>query len=103
MNILGYSLTALKILLGIILMGKASEYRYIHQVVKSSPEQTSTSVSDTTHFRNRSSSLGLTDTVSKPTNQQDAITQSSKAKSRVKKTKSLSDVERFTLCSNRIV
>lgn len=102
------SLTAMKVLLGIVLLGKASEYQYVNPVSKSQSNMTEqiTLVSESTHGRSRSSSLDLLETVSEPImgrGQQETIRQLGKAKPRTTKTKSLSDVERFTLCSNRIV
>ena len=103
-----YSLTALKVLLGIVLMGKASEYQYTNQVTNhTSPKQTKqtsmTSLSENISGRARSSSVDLPGTISEPNmaaNRQQTTRQGSKTTT---KSKSLSEIERFTLCSNRIV
>lgn len=90
-------------------MGKASQYRYVHQVTTTKSNQTdeqmSTSKFVAPHDRNVSSRLCETEPVSEPSKTvgpQDSVGQSDKSKS-IARTKSLSDVERFTLCSNRIV
>ena len=91
-------------------MGKASEYQYASQVSKSKTNQreqeVKPSLSEAMHNRSRSSSLDVhvTGTVSEPVlgeSRQNTTRDFGKAKPRT--TKSLSDVERFTLCSNRIV
>ena len=106
-----FSLTALKVLLGIVLLGKASDYQYTDQATTgASPKKTRqasvSSVSDNTSGRARSSSLDLQETVSEPNMaayQQHTTKQRSKTKQSTAKSKSLSEIERFTLCSNRIV
>ena len=101
-----HSLTALKIFLGIVLLGKACQYR---ATPPSSPDQVrkSSSTSEVIgsetlrHRRTKSStsSVDLMETVSEPT-----FRGMPKASVKPKmKTKSLSEIERFTLCSNRIV
>ena len=107
-----FSLTALKVLLGIALMGKASEYQYVHQVARSEANQreqkVKRSISETEHNRSRSSStaadLHVDRTASQPnfSETQQTITKEL-GRTKPRATKSLSDIERFTLCSNRIV
>lgn len=87
-------------------MGKASQYRYVHQVTTTKSNQTdeqmSTSKFVAPHDRNVSSRMCETEPVSEPSKTVGSVGQSDKSKS-IARTKSLSDVERFTLCSNRIV
>ena len=92
-------------------MGKASEYQYINQVTRSEASQgeqkVKRSISETTHNRSRSSGTAdvhVVGTASEPSvsqSQQTITKEIGRAKPRA--TKSLSDIERFTLCSNRIV
>ena len=105
-----FSLTALKVLIGITLMGKASEYQYVNPVSRSDDNQGEQKVkpssSEPKHNRSRSSGtdLHVAGTVSEPniSESRHNITRDfGRAKPRT--TKSLSDIERFTLCSNRIV
>ena len=92
-------------------MGKASEYQYVNQATRSEANQreqkVKRSISETKHNRSRSSStadLHVAGTVSEPNvseSRQTITKELGRAKPRT--TKSLSDIERFTLCSNRIV
>lgn len=88
-------------------MGKASEYQYVNQSDDNQREKkVKRSVSEPKHNRSRSSStdLRVAGTVSEPNiseSRQNITREFGRAKP--KTSKSLSDIERFTLCSNRIV
>lgn len=100
------SLTALKVLIGIILLGKASQYRHVSKSSDSSQTEqihASSSSSEATHHRRKSDpTKGVTEQ-SESGGQEDTTREGGNTKRRIAKTKSLSDIERFTLCSNRIV
>lgn len=99
------SLTALKVLIGIILLGKAAEYRHVSKSSdnQTDNEQTSTSLTEATPGRRKSDPTETTSKRSEGVDQEDITRPSGHTKRKIPKTKSLSDVERFTLCSNRIV
>lgn len=94
------SLTALKVMIGIVLMGKASDYQYVNsQVSKNEANQTEQRAKRKgSASESRAGATGIPGAVSEPTT---IPRESNKTKART--TKSLSDIERFTLCSNRIV
>ena len=100
------SLTALKVLIGIILLGKASQYRHVSKSSDNQTEQVPVSASSSSeaiyHRRKSDPTKAITEQIESGS-QENTTRQGGNTKRRIPKTKSLSDVERFTLCSNRIV